>query len=92
LNIPDLDKTILILDEAELVITQMESLQVTELDSLFRPWINFDILIKNLAKVIAMDADTGFCVYDLLASSCKHVHMINNLWHPSFDKAPIDMF
>jgi len=41
LNIHDLDKTILILDEAELVITQMESLQVTELDSVFRCWINF---------------------------------------------------
>jgi len=34
---------------------------------------NFDNLIKNLAKVIAMDANAGFCTYDLLASSCKHV-------------------
>jgi len=92
LNIHNLDKTILILDEAELVITQMESLQVTELDSVFRRWINFEILIKNLAKVITMDADAGFCVYNLLASSRKHVHMVNNLWHPSFDKAPIDMY
>jgi len=92
LNICNLDKTILILDEAKLVITQMESLQVTELDSVFRCWINFDILIKNSAKVIAMDANSGFCVYDLLASSCKHVFIINNLWRPSFDKAPIDMY
>jgi len=42
-------------------------------DNVFGRWINFDHLIKNLAKVIAMDANTGFCVYDLLASSCKHV-------------------
>jgi len=59
-----------------LVITQMESLQVTELDSVFKRWINFDILIKNLAKVIAMDTNAGFRVYDLLASSRKHVHII----------------
>jgi len=49
-------------------------------------------LIKNLAKVIAMDTDAGFHVYDLLASSHTHVCMINNLWCPSFDEAPIDMY
>jgi len=39
-----------------------------------------------------MDTDTGFHTYDLLASSCKHVHMINNLWRPSPEEAPIDMY
>jgi len=34
----------------------------------------------------------GFCTYDLLASSHKHVHMINNLWTPSPKEAPIDMY
>jgi len=70
----------------------MESLQATECDNVFGRWINFDNLIKNLAKVIAMDTNAGFCTYALLASSCKHVHMINNLWCPSFDEAPIDMY
>jgi len=45
-----------------------------------------------LAKVIAMDADTGFCTYDLLAYARKHVRMINNLWRPSPEEAPIDMY
>jgi len=79
LNICNLDKTILILDEAKLILTQTESLQANNGDNVFSRWINFDDLIKNLAKVIAMDADTGFRTYDLLASSRKHVHMINNL-------------
>jgi len=88
----NLDKTILILDEAESIITQMESLQMNEHDNVFGCWINFDDLIKNLAEVIAMDTNAGFHVYDLLASSQKHVHMINNLWCPSLEEAPIDMY
>jgi len=81
-----------ILDEAESILTQMESLQANNGDNVFSCWINFDDLIKNLAKVIAMDADTGFHTYDLLASSHKHVCMINNLWCPSHEEAPIDMY
>jgi len=61
-------------------------------NNIFSHWVNFDDLIKNLAKVIAMDPDTGFCTYDLLASSHKHVRMINNLWRPSPEEAPIDMY
>jgi len=91
LNICDLDKTILVLDESESILTQMESLQGNNGNNIFSHWINFDDLIKNSAKVIAMDADTGFCTYDLLASSCKHVRMINNLWRPSPEEAPIDI-
>jgi len=87
-----LEKTILILDEAESILTQTESLQANNGDNVFAHWINFDDLIKNLAKVIAMDADTGFCTYDLLASSHKHVCMINNLWRPTPKEAPIDMY
>jgi len=41
-----LDKTILILDEAKSIITQMESLQTNECDNVFGCWINFDNLIK----------------------------------------------
>jgi len=92
LKIHDLDKTILILDEAKSIITQMESLQTNGRDNIVGHWINFDKLIKNSAKVIALAADAGFCVCDLLASSSKHVHMINNLWHPSFEEAPVDMY
>jgi len=73
LNIRNLDKTILILDKAESILTQTESLQGNNGNNIFSHWINFDNLIKNLAKVIAMGADTGFRTYDLLASSCKHV-------------------
>jgi len=76
LNICNLDK---ILDKSESILTQTESLQGNNENNIFSCWVNFDDLIKNLAKVIAMDADTGFCTYDLLASSCKHVRMINNL-------------
>jgi len=76
LKICDLDKTILILDEAKLILTQTESLQANNGDNVLGCWIIFDHLIKNSAKVIAMDAGTGFCTYDLLASSCKHVCMI----------------
>jgi len=65
---------------------------MNECDNIFGRWINFDHLIKNLAKVIAMGANSGFRVYDLLASSHKHVHMIDNLWHPSTEEAPIDMY
>jgi len=75
LKVCDLDKTILILDEAKSILTQTESLQANNGDNVFSRWINFDDLIKNLAKVIAMDADTGFRTYDLLASSSKHVRM-----------------
>jgi len=39
-----------------------------------------------------MNTDPGFCMYDLLASSHKHVLMISNLWHPSPEEAPIDMY
>jgi len=92
LKIHNLDKTILILDEAKSILTQTESLQANNGDNVLSRWINFDNLIKNLAKVIAMDADTGFCTYDLLASSHKHVRMINNLWWPSPEEAPIDMY
>jgi len=92
LNIRNLDKTILILDESESILTQTEPLQTTECENVFERWINFDGLIKHLAKVIAMDADAGFRTYDLLASSCKHVQMINNLWKPSPKEAPIDMY
>jgi len=92
LNIHDLDKTILILDKAEPILTQTESLQGNNGNNIFSRWVNFDNLIKNLAKVIAMDADTGFRTYDLLASSRKHVQMINNLWCPSPEEAPIDMY
>jgi len=92
LKIRDLDKTILILDEAKLTVTQTESLQMNNGDNIFGHWIIFDDLIKHLAKVIAMNANTGFRTYDLLATSCKHVCMINNLWHPSPEEAPIDMY
>jgi len=92
LNIHDLDKTILILDKAESILTQTELLQGNNGNNIFSRWVNFDNLIKNLAKVIAMDADTGFCTYDLLASSRKHVRMINNLWRPSPEEAPIDIY
>jgi len=92
LNIRDLDKTILILDESESILTQTEPLQMTERENVFERWINFDNLIKHLAKVIAMDAGAGFRTYDLLASSHKHVQMINNLWKPSPKEAPIDMY
>jgi len=92
LNIHNLDKTILILDEAESILTQTKPLQTTEHDNVFEPWINFDNLIKHLAKVIAMDTDAGFCTYDLLASSHKQVQMIKNLWKPSPEEAPIDMY
>jgi len=60
LKVQNLDKTILILDKAESILTQTESLQANNGDNIFSHWINFDDLIKNLAKVIAMDADTGF--------------------------------
>jgi len=89
LKVHNLDKTILILDEAKSILTQMESLQANNGDKVFSHWINFDNLIKNLAKAIAMDADTGFRTCDLLTSSRKHVCMINNLWHPSCEEAPI---
>jgi len=92
LKICNLDKTILILDEVEFILTQMESLQGNNGNNIFSRWINFDDLIKNLAKVIAMDADTGFRTYDLLAYARKHVRMINNLWQPSPEEAPIDMY
>jgi len=92
LNIHNLDKTILILDESESILTQTEPLQTTERENVFERWINFDNLIKHLAKVIAMNADAGFRTYDLLASSRKHVQMINNLWKPSPNEAPIDMY
>jgi len=85
LNICNLDKTVLILDEAKSILIQMESLQVNNGDIVFSCWIKF-------AKVIAMDADTGLHTYDLLASSSKHVPMINNLWRPSHEEAPIDMY
>jgi len=52
LKIHDLDKTILILDEAKSILTQMESLQANNGDNVFEHWIIFDNLIKNLAKVI----------------------------------------
>jgi len=92
LNICDLDKTILILDESESILTQTKPLQTTESDNVFEHWINLDDLIKHLAKAIAMDTDAGFHTYDLLASSCKHVRIINNLWKPSPKEAPIDMY
>jgi len=92
LKVHNLDKTILILDEAKSILTQMESLQANNGDNVFGCWIIFDDLIKNLGKVIAMDANTGFFMYDLLASSRKHAHMISNLWYPSPEEAPIDMY
>jgi len=92
LNIHDLDKTILILDEAEFILTLMESLQVNNGDHPFSRWINFNDLVKNANKVIAMDAYTGFRTYEILASSLKHVQIINNLWQLSPEEAPIDMY
>jgi len=92
LNIHDLDKTILILDKSESILTQTKPLQMTECENVFERWIKFDNLIKHLAKVIAMDADAGFHTYDLLASSHKHVQMINNLWKPSNEETSIDMY
>jgi len=92
LKLHDLNKTILILDEAKSILTQIESLQTNNYDNIFLRWIVFDDLIKLSAKVIAMDADTGFCTYEFLASSCKHVWMINNLWTPPPEEAPIDMY
>jgi len=92
LNIHHLGKTILILDESESILTQLELVQLNDYDNIYARWVVFDNLVKHLAKVISMDADTGFCTYDLLASSCKKVHMINNLWHPSPEEAPIDMY
>jgi len=68
-EVQNLDKTILILDKAESILTQTESLQANNGDNVFCRWINFDDLIKNLAKVIGMNAYTGFRTYDLLASS-----------------------
>jgi len=88
LKIINLDKTILILDEAKSILTQIESLQMNDCDNIFARWIVFDNLIKHSAKVIAMDANTGFC--NLLASSCKHVHMINIGASPK--EAPIHMY
>jgi len=73
LNVCDLDKTILILDEAESILTQMQSLQVNNGGHVFSCWINFGNLVKNANKVIAMDAYTGFRTYEILASSRKHV-------------------
>jgi len=92
LKICKLDKTILILNEDESRLNQIDSLQMNDCDNIFACWIVFDSLIKHLAKVITMDTNTGFCTYEPLASSCKHVHLINNLWTPSPKEAPIDMY
>jgi len=73
LKICELNKSILILDEVESILTQTESLQGNNGNNIFSRWINFDDLIKNLAKVIAMDADTRFHTYNLLAYARKHV-------------------
>jgi len=84
-----LDKTILVLGEAESIIAQLESLQMNDYYSIFVCWMVLDDLIKNLAKVIAMDAHAEFCTYELLASACKHVCMINNLWTPPPEEAHV---
>jgi len=50
LKVSNLDKTILILDKAKSILTQTESLQANNGDNVFGLWINFDDLIKNLAR------------------------------------------
>jgi len=47
LKVCNLDRTILILDEAKSTLTQTESLQANNGDNVFSRWINFDDLIKN---------------------------------------------
>jgi len=42
LKVHNLDKTILILDEAKSILTQTESLQANNGDNVFSLWINFD--------------------------------------------------
>jgi len=69
----------------------MESVQTND-KNIHNHWVVFDNLVKHLAKVIAMDADTGYCTYEILVSSRKRVHMIINLWRPSPEEAPIDMY
>jgi len=65
LKICNLDKTILVLNEAESILTQIESLQMNDCDNIFACWIVFDNLIKHSAKVITMEANTGFQHTDL---------------------------
>jgi len=63
----------LIIDEAESILAQIESLQMNDYYSIFVRLMVFDDLIKHSAKVIAMDSSYAeYCTYDLLASSCKH--------------------
>jgi len=60
LNVHNLDKTILVLNESKCILIQLESVQMCDCDCINMCWIVFDNLIKNSAKVIAMDALMSF--------------------------------
>lgn len=80
LSLPVGQQCLLVLDESESVIGQMENRQMSTAGTLRSCWENFQWLVTNATKLIAMDAFADFRTYALLSYARKSVHMQLNTY------------
>jgi hypothetical protein len=80
LRMPVGKQVLLVLDESESIINQIENKQMVGAGTLRRCWENFQWLMSNAAKVIAMDAFASYWTYTLLSKTRKAVHMHLNTY------------
>jgi hypothetical protein len=92
LRMPVGKQILLVLDESESIINQIENKQMVGAGTLRRCWENFQWLMSNAAKVIAMDAFASYRTYTLLSKTRKSVHMHWNSYIPPRENAPTDYY
>jgi hypothetical protein len=92
LQLPVGKNVLLVLDESESVIGQMENKQMLKTGHLLDCWNNFEWLMRNSQKVVAMDALADYRTYTLLNKSRKAVHMHLNTFTPPADKVATDYY
>jgi hypothetical protein len=85
-------QVLLMLDESKSIINQIENKQMVGAGTLRCCWENFQWLMSNAAKVIAMDAFTSYRTYTLLSKTCKAVHMHLNTYILPRENIPIDYY
>jgi hypothetical protein len=85
-------QVLLVLDESESIINQIENKQMVGAGTLCCCWENFQWLMGNASKVIAMDTFASYRSYTLLSKTRKAVHMHLNTYIQPRENAPIDYY
>lgn len=90
LELPIGKRVMLVLDESESILTQVENPSTVRAGTMKANWKNFEWLVRNSEKLIAMDALASHRTYTLLEKTRNNVHMHINSYVP--ENPPQDIY